>query len=455
MSNDLARHYRATMRLGLPLLLGQVGQVILGFVDSAMIGHYGVTSLSAASFTLNLLNLPIVIALGYSYGLTPLVGQAYGRGERHIAGAWLRRGLTANLTVNLFLALAMTLPLLFIDQFGLPQEVIPLVKPYYITHLISLPFIGIFNGFKQFADAIDRPSYGMWIMIGANLLNILGNWLLIYGHWGFPELGLLGAGIATLIARILMAAAFAALLLLPQNGRRRYRLGFYRPYRIPLPPSARMHQAGGFIGLQMGLETSMFSLAIILVGWLGTTALAAHHVAMTIQTLGFMIYYGAGAATSVRVSQHWGRADLHGSRLAARAGVLVTITLAAIMVTLLLILRFPLARLFSEDQTVIALAATLLLVGIAYQPADALQIAYANALRATGEGVSLAIIAFIGYFAVGLPLAYLFAFPLKGGLIGVWLAFPIGLALAALGYAIRLKRVFRNAEEKDIAMSIE
>lgn len=440
----LKEHYLATLSLGFPLILAQAGQIALGFVDSAMIGWHSVDELSAASFCINLFNLPIVLALGYSYGLTPLIGQSFGRGALATAGAWLRRGLKANLALGFILMLLMGIPLLFIQRLGLSPRLIPLIVPYYFTQLFSLPFISLFNAFKQFSDATNRTATGMWIMLLSNLLNVLGNWLFIYGELGFPEMGLFGAGLSTWLSRVVMVMLFAVVLRW-RNLSPRYHLGFWRPQRALLSSVRPMHSAGGFVALQMGLETAMFSLSILLVGRLGELPLAAHHIAITVQTLGFMIYYGGGAATCVRVSQFWGRGDVVEARRAVRGGIYLVMSLAVGMILTLLLFREPLARIFTPDEAAVALAVTLLLFGIIYQPADALQVATSNSLRATGEGKSLALVAFFSYFLVGLPLAYIMAFPVGLGVVGVWSAFPVGLGMAALGYSLRLHRLLSRA----------
>lgn len=434
-------HYRATIRLGFPLVLAQVGQVVIGFVDSAMVGHHSLAGLAAASFCVNLFNLPLVFLLGYSYGLTPLIGQLVGRGDARGAGAMFRVGLLSNLLVGLLVLLVMGALYFSLARLGQPPELLPQIRSYYLLQLVSIPFIAVFNAFKQFTDAQGRTSVSMWIMIAANLLNILGNWVLIFGKLGFPELGLIGAGVSTLLARVVMVLVYL-FVFFAQRAYSRHRVGFFRQ-SLPTGERTKIARMGGFIGMQMGLETALFSLSVVMIGWLGELPLAAHHVAVTIQTLGFMIYYGAGAAVSIRVSHFWGQGNISKVRRATRSGLHVMFLLAGVMATLMILLRFPLARLFTDSTNVVGLAATLLLVGIAYQPADAIQVLYANALRGVGDSRGLAIVAFVCYILVGLPLAYVFAFPLGFGAVGVWLSFPIGLGLAGLGYALRFRRVSR------------
>ena len=191
-------------------------------------------------------------------------------------------------------------------------ELLPLIKPYYLVLLASLPFVCLFNVFKQFADGITDTALSMWVLIGGNILNIFGNWVLIYGQLGAPELGLTGAGLSTLASRVVMAVAMMVVFF----SRRKYRAyaqGFLRG-RINRADFRQLNLLGWPIALQMGMETSAFSLTSIIVGWIGTTALAAHQVMLTISQVGFMVYYGIGAAAAVRISNAMGQRDYRAAR---------------------------------------------------------------------------------------------------------------------------------------------
>lgn len=439
--SHLAAHYPATLRLGLPLLLAQLGQIVLGFADSTMIGHYGLSELAASSFCINLFNLPIILSMGYGYGLTPLVAGAYSRCDYRTAGTLLRRGLYSNTIVGLGLTAIMGILYFYLGSLGQPAELLPLIRGYYLTLLGSLLFVSVGNALKQFTDALGRTSIGMWVMLGGNALNIAGNYLLIYGKFGLPELGLLGAGLATLASRILMAAALGLILLVGRRFRR-FAVGFWRCASTPTQ-RAEIRRMGAYVGAQLGLETAMFSLSVVFVGWLGPVALAAHHIAITAQTLGFMTYYGMGAAASIRVSQYWGKGQIRNAARAAHSGAHIILVLALGMSTLMYLLRYPVCHLFTTDASTVALASLIMLIGIAYQPADGLQVAYSNALRSIGKPRPLALFATLGYCVVGLPLAYVLGIALGMGLVGIWIAFLLGLATSGVGYALRFYQATR------------
>lgn len=207
-----------------------------------------------------------------------------------------------------------------IDRMGQPEELLPLIRPYFLLHLASLLFVMLFNSFKQFADGITDTRTPMYIMLSANVLNIIGNYIFIYGKFGCPAMGVVGAGISTLIARIVMFVAFF-ILFYRKIYYRRYLVGYKRSH-YNKPDILALNKMGWMVGLQMGLENGLFSVTGIMVGWLdkGSIALAAHQVVIAISTLGFMIYYGVGAAISVRVSNFVGSGNIAAVRKTTVAG---------------------------------------------------------------------------------------------------------------------------------------
>ncbi len=424
------RHYKALFVLGLPIVIGQLGVIILGFADTLMIGHHSTSELAAASFVNNMFNLCIIFSTGFSYGLTPVVGSLYGNLRLAEAGQALRCSLAANVLVA-FLQMAVMAVLYFnVGKLGQPEELLPLIRPYYLVLLASLPFVMLFNGFKQFADGITDTRIAMWLLLAGNALNIIGNYVLINGKSGFPELGLLGAGISTLLSRIVMVVAFAWIVL---YGRRfaRYRVGFFRlgwsggMFR-------RLNALGWPVGLQMGMETASFSLSIIMVGWLGVTALASHQIMLTISQFTFMMYYGMGAAIAVRVSNFNGQGDTANVRRSAYAGFHLILCMAVVLLAIVFGVRHDMGGWFTESAEVAAMIPLLFWPFLIYQFGDGLQICFANALRGIADVKPMMLIAFIAYFVISLPVGYLCGFVLGWGLVGVWMAFPFGLTSAGV-----------------------
>ena len=419
--------YSATIKIGVPIVLGQLGIVVVGLVDNIMVGHFSTSDLAAASFVNSVFNIPILFGMGFSYGLTPLVGQFFGRGDKFRVGGLLRNSLLANFMIGLFLSVAMGIMYLNVHRMGQPEELLPLIRPYFLLQLTSLVFVMMFNSFKQFADGITDTKTSMWIMLSANLLNIIGNSLLIYGVWGLPALGLTGAGISTLASRIFMFVAFAILFFRKQSYRR-YLVGYHRT-TYNTGDLKVLNRMGMMVGLQMGMETALFSISGVMIGWLGTVPLAAHQVVASISTLGFMVYYGVGSAVSIRVSNFFGRGDIAGVRRATLAGTHLLGLLAISVYVFFLLVREHIGWLYTSSEDVVNLVAVLMVILVFYQFGDSLQIIFANALRGVADVTSMAVISFIGYFVIALPVSYVCGFVLDWGIEGIWVGYPVGLTL--------------------------
>lgn len=426
------------MRLGFPIVIGQLGTIVLAFADTLMIGHHTTRELAAAAFVNNLFNLVIIFALGFSYAITPTVGRLFGEEKNGRIGEVVKNGIVANLLLAIILVGVMTGVYFSIDNLHQPKELIPLIKPYFIILLVSLPFICLFNVFKQWADGITDTALSMWVLIGGNILNICGNYVLIYGHFGLPELGLSGAGLSTLFSRIVMAFVMAGVFLL----RSKYKVFFqgFRSGCINRVDFFHLNKLGWPIACQMGMETASFSLTSIIVGWVGTTALAAHQVMLTISQLGFMIYYGIGAAAAVRISNAYGRQDERAVKGNAYAAIQLVLFLAVVVSIPIFLFRHELGALFTDNRQVQDLVALTVIPFMVYQFGDGMQIVFGNSLRGISYVKPLVFSAFFAFFVIGLPLSYIFAIVLHAGLIGVWWSFPFGLTTAGLLYCWNFRR---------------
>ena len=400
------QHYKALLLLGLPIVVGQLGVIVLGFADTLMIGHHSTEELGAASFVNNLFTLCIIFSTGFSYGLTPVVGGFYGNRRFAEAGQALRCSLVANVLVALLLTLVMAVLYFNVERLGQPGELLPLIKPYYLVLLASLVFVMLFNGFKQFTDGITDTKTAMWILLGGNALNIVGNYILINGKLGFPEMGLLGAGVSTLFRKL--------------------------------------NALGWPVGMQMGMETATFSLSFVMVGWLGTLALASHQIMLTISQFTFMMYYGMGAAVAVRVSNFKGQGDGQNVRRSAYAGLHIILCMEVVLLGIVFALRGQVGGWFTDNAEVSGMVAALFFPFLVYQFGDGLQINFANALRGISDVKPMMIIAFISYFIISLPVGYLCGFVFGWGLTGVWMAFPFGLTSAGVMLWLRFRKQTRE-----------
>lgn len=421
-------------------MIGQLGMIILGFADTMMVGHHSTTELGAASFVNNIINLVIITATGFSYGLTPIVGGLFGLEELPQAGRALRCALLANLMAGAIMMAALGILYFNVGNIGQPKELLPYIKPYYLVLLASIPFVMLFNAFKQFTDSITETRTSMWILLSGNLLNIIGNYVLIYGKAGMPEMGVVGAGVATLLSRVVMVALFL-FVFLSRKKMRPYREGFF-VLGWSRQLVRRLVSLGTPIALEMGMETASFSLSIIMVGWLGTIALASHQVMITISQFTFMVYYGLGAAVAVRTSYFNGQDDRDNVRHTVVAGLQVMVALELLLSGIIFLLRNHIGGWFTDSAEVSSTVISLMVPFFIYQFGDGLQINYANALRGIADVKPLMVIAFIAFFVISLPVGYFCGFVLNFGLVGVWMAFPFGLTSAGVMMWYRFKKVY-------------
>ena len=446
MTSQYNNHYRTLLSIGIPIMIGQLGMIILSFADTMMVGHHSTSELGAASFVNNIMNLVIITGTGFSYGLTPIVGGLFGRKQLPEAGQALRCSLLANTLAAVIMMAALTILYFNLANIGQPDELLLYMRPYYLVLLASLPFVMLFNAFKQFTDSITETRTSMWILLSGNLLNIIGNYILIYGKMGVPEMGVVGAGVSTLISRIVMVGIFLAVFLC-KRSMKQYREGFFS-LGWSRQLVRRLTTLGTPIALEMGMETASFSLSIIMVGWLGTIALASHQVMSTISQFTFMVYYGLGAAVAVRTSYFHGQGDTTNTRHVVTAGLRLMVMLEILLGGIIFLLRNDIGSWFTDSAEVSASVLTLMLPFFIYQFGDGLQINYANALRGIADVKPLMVIAFIAFFVISLPVGYLCGFVMGYGLVGVWMAFPFGLTSAGIMMWWRFRKMMNLANRQ-------
>lgn len=421
-------HYSELLSIGIPIIIGQLGTIVLGFADTLMIGHHSTNELAAAGLVNNTFGLVLLFYLGFSYGLTPIVGKLFGMGQEEAIGQKVKNSLVANMAIGVMLVTAMTVLYFNLANIGQPEELLPLIRPYFIVNLISVPFVGVFNTLKQFFDGITRTKVSMWVMIAGNMVNILFNWLLIYGVGGFPEMGLLGAGIATMSSRIIMPLALAAIIMFHKR---------YRHYRRDIANSRinranfiEMNRMGWPVALQLGMETAAFSLSCVMVGWLGTIPLAAHQIMITISQLFYLVLSGMAAAIAIRISHFVGQKDYAAVKRNAYDGWRINIMLSLLLGIPVVLFRHQMGGLFTDNVEVQQYVSVLIILMMVYQFGDGLQYSFANALRGIACVKPMVTYAFIAYFVISLPMGYTLGFPCGLDIIGIWLAFPVGLTIA-------------------------
>lgn len=442
---DYLRTYRQLARLGLPIVAGQAGLILVGFADNMMVGRYSTDALASASFVNNLFNIAILACMGFTYGITPLVGALFGRGDYGSIGKLVRNALVLNIVYALFVTAVMFGLYVMLPKLNQPEHLLPIIRPYFLLYLAGILPIALFNVFAQWSYGICHTGMPVWIVLGANVFNVIGNYALIYGHWGCPEMGLTGAGISTLVARWLGPLTIMLIFFMKRKYRM-YHLGFVHS-RIDKASLWKIFRTSFPISAQLCFETGAFSGAAVMAGWLGAVELAAFQVMVVVGQLGFCFYYSLGTATSVMVSNAAGVGDNKAMRTVGFAGYHLTILLAICASLAFVLFGRELIGLFTEDSAVVLTAMSLIPPLLLYQLGDATQINFANALRGTSKVMSMLWISFFSYVVVGLPVTYLLGFPLGMGIYGIFLSFSVSLFLAATLFLIFFMRNTRNPHE--------
>ena len=437
-----SKHYSTIIRLGTPIVLGQLGNVILGFIDTIMVGQYSGAALSAAGFVNNIFNLGIFAMLGFSYGATPIIGAFYGRRENDNVGHSFRDSIWANILFGTIVIAAYSLLYINIGNLNQPEELLPLMRPYFLILLASLPFVILFNSFKQFTDTVAATKTALWVIIIGNFTNVVMNYLLIFGVCGFPEMGLKGAGIATLLSRVLMALLFV-MFIIGQKRFSSYKSGF-KARRSKRSDVKKLFKVGTPLAVQMGMETAAFSLASLLMGWIGAVELAAFQVMCTTGSLCFLVYYGIAAASCIRISHYRGRGEWEKVNETATASLHIILAVAAVLSTGIIIFKCQLAAAFTSDTSIQKMFIAMLIPMLAYQVSDGIQINYANALRGIAVTKPMSIYALISYILLALPVSYIFGFVFNLGGIGIAYGLPVGLTTAAILYYCRFRKEIAN-----------
>lgn len=434
--------YKSLITLGIPIIVGQLGAIVTGLADTIMVGQHSTQELAAASFVNNVINAFIILGTGFSYNLTPLIGENLAKNKFIAIGGWLKNSLVANLTTTLLIMVMLAGIYINIDALDQPAEIMHLIRPYYLISLASVIFVMMANSFRQFVEGIANPAVSMYVLLLGNLLNIIGNYILIYGKFGAPEMGLFGAGISTLISRITILLLFIGVFI---------RRSSYAPYRkgiaairINRQSWKKLNAIGWPIGIQQGLEASTFCITAIMIGWIGSLSLAAHQIAITISLISFTIYLGLGSAVAIRTSYYKGADNWFMVRKITYAGIHIALGIVFLVCLTLFFTKDFLGFVFTDDKAVNDIVKTLLPILMLYQIGDSIQIVLTNSLRGLADVKAIMWISFFVYFLIAIPSGYACGFLLDWGISGIWLAYPIGFACSVTLLALRMRNILRR-----------
>ena len=437
--------YRRNLKVALPIVFSQLGGAIVQLVDTLMVGRLGTVQLASVSFATSVFIIGFVFSIGILMGLTPLVGMAYVRGDRTRVTNLFQNSLTLATVAAVVMCSLLFGTIYLMPYMGQDAAVVETAIPYFKTLVLSLIPLLYFTAIKQFLEGMGNTMIAMMITIISNTINVLFNYLLIYGKLGFPELGVLGAGVSTLISRLTIPLMFLVAILL--RGVWWY---YFRAFRMSLFSWKRfleLVKVGAPIAAHMLLEVLAFALSAIMVGWLGATSQAGHQVAQNMSHLTYMIVLGIGAATTVRVSHQLGALDLDAARKAGSASVHLCLVYNALAGTLLIVFRHAIAGVFTTDPAVIEIGGRLLIMAGIFQVSDGLQTVGAGILRGLTDVKIVMFYAFIAYICINIPFGYILGFVFHFGAVGVWAAFIFGLSVAAVLFRLRCRKMFRRLEQ--------
>ena len=433
------------LNLGLPVLVTQIGIIAVSFADTMMVGAYGLNELAAAAFVNSLFLIAIVMLLGFAGGVTPIIGALYGKKNFEEGGLMLRASLLVNLAMAGVFFVIMAALFFALDYFGQDDEILPIAKEYYLIILPTLIPMAVFNCLQQACNGMNDTATPMWIILGTDVLNIIGNYVMIFGKFGFPELGLAGAGWSTFAAR---CAGTVTILIVY------WVLPRYRVYwkAILKGGSGRIRKIKVWntsypLMVQSGVECGLWTFGAVVSGWFGKVELAAYQVMNTIGQLGFMIYMSFGWATSIKVANFTGQNDFSSVRKVTRVGLHMILFLATIASLVFLFFTDKMVCYFTRDPEVMGYAMLLIMPLVLYQYCDGIQLTYVNALRGTSQVKPLLWISIISYIIVGMSVLMLFAMVLGMETLGVYYSFSVALLTAAVLLVVTFNRTLRRLEK--------
>ena len=415
--------------------------MLVNLADTIMVGKVGTLPLAAASFANSIFINIMVFGIGVSYAVTPPVGKAFGGKDKETCAYWFQQGMYGNLIIGAALTLLAALFMLLMPYMGQDPGVADEAIPYYLLLVLSILPQQIFNTYKQFAEGLSNTKIAMLITMGANILNVFLNYIFIYGHFGAPALGLIGAGIGTLVSRIMMAVAFAYISRLSALFKT-YR--FIKTSGFSSRAFARILKLGLPIGLQFVIEVFAFSLGSIMMGWINALSLAAHQIVLSMSGVTYMMSSGLASATTIKVSIFRGKKDFSSIKHSAFASLHIVLVFMFLMGVLFLAMRYFLPGLFVDDKEVIEVAAGLMLVAGLFQVFDGIQVVALGILRGFEDVVMPVVGAGIAYWCISLPISYLLTFTFNVGPVGIWIGYLAGLASAGVFLLLRFKILYER-----------
>lgn len=441
------KHIKETIILAYPVMIGQLGFMMMGVIDSLMVGEIGAAPLAAASLGNSLTMVIFIVSLGVAIAVTPLVAISNGAGNQEECEKYFKQSIIVNIIFGLITLTVIVIISYFIQFLDQPPEVVQQASSY--TRILGLSIIPvlIFHSYKQFIEGLSFTKPAMYFSLMANLVNAFTNWLLIYGNLGFPQLGLDGAGWATFMSRVFMAVG----LIVYTNRSVNFRNYDMLPavHSIDYPTIKKILMLGVPSGFQYLFEVGAFSFAVVMVGWIGTKPLAAHQIAINLASISFMIVLGISSAGGIRVGDALGKKDFVNVRTAGITAIVLGVSLMTLFGIIFMSLNKFLPTFYIKDSEVILIASSLITIAAIFQIFDGAQAVGIGILRGLTDIKIPTLITFIAYWIIGLPSAYLFGFIFHFGVIGIWVGLLISLAASASMLTFRFMRKTKQLVESN------
>ncbi|MFM6975413.1 MAG: MATE family efflux transporter [Sphingobacteriaceae bacterium] len=437
-------HYQTNLKLAIPVVISQLGHTLVHTADSVIVGHFaGTIPLAAVSLVNSLFTLVLVIGIGISYGITPLIAQENGKNNFAECGKLLYNSLLISAITGLMLYLAIYFGTLsVIDHLGQTPEVVKEAKPFLALLGFSIIPLMFFMTFKQFAEGLGFTKQAMYISIWGNVLNIVLGIIFVKGMFGVSPMGVRGVGLATLIDRTIMAVVMAAYVFRSRNFKE-YLKGFGSKYWDKVR-SAKILKIGAPVALQYTFEISAFSGAAILMGTLGAVEQAAHQVAINMAAMTYMMASGISAAAAIKTGNNFGKKDFQELRLSAISSYHIVLGFMAFTALLFVLFNPFLPYLYTSDVRVVTIAAQLLIIAGFFQLFDGTQVVGLGVLRGMGDVNMPTLFCFIAYWVVGLPVAYYLGIVMHLGANGIWYGLTLGLLVSSALLFMRFQLVSRR-----------
>lgn len=428
-STILKDHIKNTFSLAIPIVIGQLGHIMMGVIDNAMVGRVSPVHLAASSIANGFFFIIMVLGIGISYAVAPLVSIANGAQEKSQCSGILHISFYINSITGILLSAMVYFGSPLIHLLGQVPEVTELAIPYTkIIALSTLPMM-LFQTYRQFCEGLGIMRPAMFISVFANIIHAAVNYVLIYGKLGFPAMELNGAGWATLLSRTLMAAAII-LFVYKHRRFREYDLSLW-PFRPNSVLTKKILTMGIGSGFQYFFEVACFVFAAVMVGWIGAKELAAHQIALNVASITYMVVLGISAAAAIRVGNYYGSGDKANARLAGIISFTLSVAFMICSGIGMIVLRHWLPSLYVHDIFVENIAASLFIIAALFQIFDGTQAVGLGALRGLEDTTFPTAITFIAYWVIAIPLGYFLGFTLHWGIQGIWIGLLIGLIASA------------------------